>query len=78
MALSATALKTLIANNMKAADPTITKPEMVDAFADALAKAIVQHITTDGVVTIPASSIVTTGSAATQTGPSAPVNLQIK
>lgn len=77
MALSASVLGNLIATKMKAADPTITKPEMVDSFAAAIADAIVTHITSAGVVMIPAGVIVTTGSATTQTGPAAPVPLTI-
>lgn len=78
MALSASVLKGLIAANITSgSDPAPTNSAMVDAFADAIAKAVVQHITTAGVVTIPAGSIVTTGTAASQTGPAAPVPLTI-
>lgn len=38
---------------------------------------IFSGIVSDGIVTIPASSIITTGSPSTQTGPSAPVMLAI-
>jgi len=77
MALSKTVLGTLIKDKMVAADPTITNPAMVETFANAIADAIVTHITGAGVVTIPAAAIVTTGSAATQTGPAAPIPLSI-
>lgn len=78
MALSASALKTLIANNITSGSvPAPTDTAMVDAFAQAIAAAVVQHITSAGVVTIPAGSIVTSGGPATQTGPAAPVLLTI-
>jgi len=77
MALSDSVLANLIATEMKNSDPTITEPAMVDKFAQAIAKAIVQHITTAGVVTIPPAAIQTSGSAASQVGPPAPVPLQI-
>lgn len=77
MALSASVLGALIKTKMLAADPTVTDPTMVESFANAIADAIVAHITSAGVVTIPPSAIVTTGSAATQSGPAAPVLLSI-
>lgn len=78
MTLSASVLKGLIAANITSgSDPAPTNSAMVDAFADAIAKAVVQHITSAGVVVIPAGSIVTTGTADSQTGPAAPVPLQI-
>lgn len=40
-------------------------------------RAFYSALKTDAVVTIPASAIVTTGSAATQTGPTGPVNLAL-
>lgn len=77
MALDKTALGALIKTKLQAADPTITKPAMVEAFANALADAIVTHITSAGVVTIPISAIATSGSATNQTGPATPVVLPI-
>lgn len=78
MALSASVLKGLIAANITSgSDPAPTDPSMVEAFAEAIANAVVTHITTAGVVTIPPGSIVTSGGPATQTGPAAPVPLTI-
>lgn len=77
MALSKTVLGALIKTKLQDADPTITKPDMVEAFANALADAIVTHITSAGVVTIPKDAISTAGSAAAQTGPTAAVQLTI-
>lgn len=78
MPLSASVLKGLIAANItSSSDPEPTDTAMVDAFAQAIADAVVQHITTAGVVTIPPGVIVTTGGPATQTGPAAPVPLTI-
>lgn len=53
------------------------KPEDLDPFCAAIGEAIVEYLTANGLVIIPASAIVTSGSATTQTGPAAPVNLQI-
>lgn len=78
MALSADVLKGLIAANITSgSDPAPTNPAMVEAFAEAIATAVVQHITSAGVVTIPPSSIATSGSATNQVGPPAPVLLSI-
>lgn len=78
MPLSASVLKGLIAANITSgSDPAPTDSAMVEAFAQAIADAVVQHITTAGVVTIPAGSIVTSGGPASQTGPAAPVPLTI-
>jgi len=49
----------------------------LDPFCAAIGEAIVEYLTANGLVIIPASAIVTSGSAATQTGPAAPVPLQI-
>lgn len=77
MALSASVLGDLIKTKMMDADSTITSPEMVESFANALADAIVTHITAAGQVIIPAGAIATTGSAAAQSGPAVPVPLTI-
>lgn len=53
------------------------KSSDLDPFCAAIGKAIVTYLKANGLVIVPASAIVTTGSAATQTGPAAPVNLTI-
>lgn len=53
------------------------KSEDLDPFCAAIGEAIVEYLTANGLVIIPASAIVTSGSATTQSGPEAPVNLQI-
>ena len=78
MALSASALGALIAQKMKEADTTITVPEMVDTFANAIAAAIVQHLTAAGTVTIQPTTIVTTGGPASQSGPQTPLILPLQ
>jgi hypothetical protein len=77
MALDKTTLGALIKSKMLAADPSISKPAMVESFANAIADAIVTHITSAGTVTILPASIVTTGGPTTQSGPAAPIVLSI-
>jgi len=48
------------------------------AFCDGMAAAIVAYIQAHAKVTLPASSVVTVGSAATQTGPAAPVIMSVQ
>lgn len=56
-----------------AADATKQK-----AFCDGIAAGIVTYIKANAVVTLPASSVVTVGSATTQTGPAAPVLMTVQ
>ncbi len=57
------------------------KPAPKDAdlapFCSAIGEAIVEYLTANGLVIVPAASIVTSGSASTQSGPATPVNLTI-
>lgn len=53
------------------------KSSDLDPFCNAIGTAIVTYLKANGLVIVPASSIVTAGSATTQTGPAAPVPLTI-
>lgn len=77
MALSASALGSLLVSKMSAGQD-VKDPAALESFATALAEAIVEHITAaaEVTVTIPPSSINTTGSAAAQSGPPAPVDVE--
>ena len=54
-----------------------TDPAKQTDFCDKLASAIVTYIQANAKCTLPASSVVTVGSAATQTGPAAPVVMAV-
>lgn len=75
MALDGTLMGTAVASALEGLS-TAQKEKPEDIWK-AVCKAIVTHITTNGVVTIPPSAIVTAGSAATQTGPALAVPLKI-
>ena len=78
MALDADVLKNLMVTNItNSSDPAPTNTAMVEAFAGAIASAIVQHFTSAAVVTIPTNAIATAGSSTNQQGPTAPVDLSI-
>lgn len=49
----------------------------LDPFCAAIGEAIVEYLTANGLVIIPASAIATTGGPASQVGPAAPVPLSI-
>jgi hypothetical protein len=73
MAMSAAGLKAAIVAELGPAEDTAK----LEDFAEKLATAIVDYIVANATATLPAASVVTTGSAATQTGPAAPVLLAI-
>lgn len=73
MAATVPALKAALISRLGSADDATKQA----AFADAVAQWLVNDVLPAIKATIPASAIVTTGSAATQTGPAAPLQLTV-
>ena len=78
MAMTANGMAAAIKAQMEAIPGiNVTDPTQLQGFCTALGTAIVAYIAANAQATIPPASIVTTGSAATQSGPAAPVLLTI-
>lgn len=79
MPLVGTGMGDAIKAKIKATQPPDKQPAPgdLDPFCKAIGEAIVEYLTANGLVIIPASAIATSGSATNQAGPPAPVNLQI-
>lgn len=79
MPLDGSGLASAIKTKIIASQPPTKPPASadLDPFCTAIGEAIVEYLKANGLVIVPASAIVTNGSATTQTGPATPVNLTI-